>query len=119
MNELIKVGAKVRRNGLLGFIEITGVGNNYFFGYSCERRATGDILCDGDEKQFSKSHSWLPYEEPKKTVMMYPALLRDADGRIFVSVYMYESEEQAKAYARGYEQFIKLLTDRGIEIEVW
>lgn len=57
-------------------------------------------------------------EKKKKTVKMYQALCFDDldKGRLYVAVKIFESEELAKKYCGGL--FVKLLTDRPIEVEI-
>jgi hypothetical protein len=50
----------------------------------------------------------------KRTMTMYQVLLRDPIGNYFISLYLYSSESDA----RTCKDFVALLTDRPIEIEV-
>lgn len=121
MNSIIKVGAKVRLEMFPSgfFVEITAVGRDRFLGNSFGRRKNGDVICDGNESPYKKNMLWLPYEEPKKKVMMYPALLKtnasDSKTGYLVTESLFETEEEAKD--RYTYAFVKLLTDRGIEVE--
>lgn len=111
MNELIKVGAKVRRAHWKEeqYCEVIYVGDVKFF-------AKNKNLFDKrhDEDSWLIDADWLPYEEPKKKVMMYPALYKD-EHYFWICGYLFSNEKDATKYNPG---FFKLLTDRGIEVEV-
>lgn len=53
----------------------------------------------------------------KRTVTMYQALFKNDDHYYNMTDLLFASEDEAKAWPTG-RQFIKLLTDRPIEIEV-
>jgi len=110
MNELIKVGAKVRAHnwGEGNYAVVTAVGETNFLATHVPKNPFGEVRYGFEDT------TWSVYEEPKKTVMMYPALYKN-DFNFYVGGYLFSNEKDAKEYCPG---FIKLLTDRGIEIEI-
>lgn len=56
------------------------------------------------------------YEEPKKKVKLYPALIRDSIGTYFITEQLYSDVEKARE-ANG-KRFVNLLTDWSHEIVV-
>lgn len=114
MKELIKVGAKVRKYEWKDnhFLFITAVGEETFL-------AKHSVNYPSFETIFMIRDDWELYEEPKKKVMMYPALLitnaSDSKTGYLVTESLFETEKEAKD--RYTYTFVKLLTDRGIEVE--
>ena len=67
----------------------------------------------------SQVPEWELYQPPapkKRKVTMYPALCKDSDGDYWVPDFLYETEEKARHDQIAH--FVRLLTDRGVEIEV-
>jgi hypothetical protein len=59
---------------------------------------------------------WEPVIEKKtKTVVMYQVLCRDISGYFYIPETLYRTDSEIK---NGLPEFIKLLTDRPIEVEV-
>jgi len=122
MNELIKVGAKVRDKGWEDgkHLIVKTIGAIWFIAecvghFDTLRYTEHSFLIDKD---------WVSYEEPKKKVMMYPALIKDtSNNEHFITLYLYETIEQYENQIKGTFygrklKVVKLLTDRGIEVEV-
>jgi hypothetical protein len=61
---------------------------------------------------------WEPIiEKKKKIVVVYQSVCRsETTGELLISDYLFETEEEAKDYDGS--EFVKLLTDRPIPIEV-
>lgn len=56
------------------------------------------------------------YTEPKKTVKMYQAVTKDRDGFYALTTCLYRDNSHAAAYNGN--QFVRLLTEYPIEVEV-
>jgi hypothetical protein len=65
------------------------------------------------------ANDWEPIiEKKKKTVVMYQALFVDTNNRHYIRDYLYKDESHAIKHSGDAKEFIKLLTDRPIEVEV-
>ena len=83
---------------------------------------TNGRICmeDGEYYQYFKNieqdEEFEIYEEPRKKVMVYPALYKDKAGICYIPARLFPDEATAKEYC-GMGEFVRLLLDRGVEVE--
>lgn len=125
------VGDKVRAFGVAGVVTTVSVDCRqveveFFSNYNTRYTRYVDFLMDGRLHDWAAEPSLVLIERPKTQIkkMMYPALLKthifEETGQaafFFATSTFYESEDAARATEVG-GRFIRLLTDRGIEVEV-
>lgn len=102
------VGKKIRQSDWRNncFITLLAIGN------------TGVYACDENEyESVYGGFDWETYEEPKKKVKMWQALVKNIQGDYLSTRDFYANEEAARADSLG-TTFIKLLPHTEIEVEV-
>lgn len=113
MNSIIKVGAKVRLRGFeIGhYVEVLFIYEDVFF---CKYIKNYDNELTSCKTIWEIDRDWLPYEEPKKKVMLYPALMKTSGSfpRYYMTDTLYEKELDDSV-----DTFVRLVKELGIEVE--
>lgn len=106
---------KVARNGWNVPFTVVYVIDNVAFGFTSMGNPHHYVLSECSTKD------WHLYTEPKKKRVLYQAVFKYAKDKPYAGYFiggLYENEEEARSMPNVYgDVFVKLLTDRPIEVE--